>query len=389
MNDSVSTYPVVIVGGGPVGLFLGICLEQAGIRCRILEKQSAPNSHSRALGIHPPSLEIFKSLGINKPFIEKGIKIRQGHAFANSKKIGSLSFQGCPEPFNYILSLPQNKTEAILEHHLNQLNTNTLIREASVIDFSRKHNHLEIIYKKNEQLRTTLRSNFLVGCDGKESIVRKNMGISFKGKAYPDTYVMGDFIENTSFGSDAAVFLCKEGLIESFPLPGNRRRWVVKTEQYHSSNYRQVIEQAVSQRIAHSLSATDHFMLSSFGVEKRHAHSMFKKEVLLAGDAAHIVSPIGGQGMNLGWLGAWDLSKCLEQIILHQQPAEEILKAFENRRFKTMQNAIKRSELNMRLGRKTRYPKIRNGIINIMLNTPLSSLMARLFTMRGIQRWII
>lgn len=388
MNDSISTYPVVIVGGGPIGLFLGICLEQAGITCRILEKQSAPNSHPRALGIHPPSLEIFKSLGIHKSLIKKGIKIRQGHTFANSKKIGSLSFQACPKPFNYILSLPQNKTEAILERHLNQLNTNTLVRKASVIEFSREHNHLKVIYKKDAQLKT-MRANFLVGCDGKESTVRKNMGISFEGKAYPDTYVMGDFTDNTTFGNDAAIFLCDEGLIESFPLPGNRRRWVVKTEQYHSSNHRQVIEQTVSQRIAHSLSSIDHFMLSSFGVEKRHAQSMFQKEVLLAGDAAHIVSPIGGQGMNLGWLGAWDLSKCLEQIILNQQPAEKKLEAFENRRIKTMQNAVKRSELNMRLGRETKYPKIRNGIVSIMINTPLSSLMARLFTMRGIQNWII
>lgn len=388
MNDSVSTYPVVIVGGGPVGLFLGICLEQAGIRCRILEKQSAPNSHPRALGIHPPSLEIFKSLGIHKLFIEKGIKIRQGHAFANSKKLGSLSFQACPEPFNYVLSLPQNKTEEILERHLNQLNTNTLVRKASVLDFSREHNHLEVLYKKDGQHKT-VRANVLVGCDGKDSIVRKSMGVSFVGKSYQDTYVMGDFTENTTFGNDAAIFLCKEGLIESFPLPGNRRRWVVKTDQYHSSNHRQVIEQAVLQRIAHSLSPTDHFMLSSFGVEKRHAQSMFKKGILLAGDAAHIVSPIGGQGMNLGWLGAWDLSKCLEQIILYQQPAEKELEAFENRRIKAMQNAIKRSEFNMWLGRRTKYPKFRNGIVKIMLNTPFSSLMARLFTMRGIQRWII
>jgi 2-polyprenyl-6-methoxyphenol hydroxylase-like FAD-dependent oxidoreductase len=388
MNNSVSTYPVVIVGGGPVGLFLGICLEQAGIKCRILEKQSVPNNHPRALGIHPPSLEIFKSLGIHKVFIEKGIKIRQGHAFANSKKIGSLSFQACPEPFNYVLSLPQNKTEEILECHLNQLNTNTLVRKASVLDFSKEHNHLEIIYKKDGQNKT-VRANFLVGCDGKESIVRKNMDISFKGESYPDKYVMGDFEDNTSLGNDVAIFLCDEGLIESIPIPGNKRRWVVKTNQFHSSNHRQVIEKAVSQRIAHSLSTTDHFMLSSFGVEKRYAQHMFKKKVLLAGDAAHIVSPIGGQGMNLGWLGARDLGKCLEQIILHQQPSHKILEAFENRRIKAMRNAIKRSELNMWLGRKVKYPQFRNGIVSIMLNTPLSTLMARLFTMRGIQQWII
>lgn len=388
MNKPQRTYPVVIVGGGPVGLFLGICLEQAGFPCRILEQRSAPTSDSRSLGIHPPSLEFLSSTGIADQLIREGVTISRGHAFANTRKIGSLSFEKCPPPFNFVLSLPQSRTEQLLEAHLTQLNDQILIRNARVVDLTEKRDHQSVTYQ-TEETTHSIRARYVIGCDGKESFVRKNAGISFEGRAYPDTYVMGDFSDNTDFGNDAAIFLCKEGLIESFPLPGHRRRWVVKTDVYHPSNQRPVIEQSVHQRIQHPLFDADHFMLSSFGVQKRVAGQMTKKHCILAGDAAHVVSPIGGQGMNLGWMGAWDLAQCLIQISNQSAPAEEILKGFGRRRKKAARNAIKRGEMNMRLGRKVSFPALRNGVVSLMLNTPLSRLMARLFTMRGLERWII
>lgn len=391
MNNPPKTYPAVIVGGGPVGLFLGICLEQAGISCRILEKRSAPTSDSRSLGIHPPSLELLDAVGIADRLVREGVAISRGHAFTQSKKIGFLSFENCPRPFNFILSLPQSRTEQLLEAYLHQLNNRTLIRSAEVVDLIEKKDHHSITYQTRGATRS-IRAQYVIGCDGKESFVRDKAGISFEGETYPDTYVMGDFDDNTDFGSDAAIFLCEEGLIESFPLPGNQRRWVVKTDGYHPSNRRSIIEQAVYQRIRHPLFDTSHFMLSSFGVEKRVAGQMVKNQCLLAGDAAHVVSPIGGQGMNLGWLGAWDLSLCLRQMLGHPSPrnrGRDLLKGFEQRRKKAARNAGRRGELNMRLGRNVPLPAVRNGMVSLMLNTPLSRLMARLFTMRGIDRWVI
>lgn len=93
--------------------------------------------------------------------------------------------------------------------------------------------------------------------------------------------------------------------------------------------------------------------------------------------------------MNLGWLGAWDLSQSLEQILKKDHHAHGILKSFEQRRCKAAANAIRRGEMNMRLGRKSNFPAFRNGVIRLMLNTPLSHLMAKLFTMRGVERWVI
>ena len=388
MNNGDSTFPVVIVGGGPVGLFLGLCMEQHGISCRILERRSETSQDSRSLGIHPPSLDLLQALGVANAMIEDGIRIKHGHAFGNTSKLGSLNLAGHSSSFGFILSLPQSRTEEILQQNLNERNSDILIRNAEVTDFLEEQDAVRISYKLGGELKQ-IRAKYIIGCDGKNSLVRKSAQISFKGQKYPDTYVMGDFSDNTSFGDDAAIFLCKEGLIESFPLPKNRRRWVVKTDTYHSTNLKQIIEQQTSDRINHSLLEADNFMVSSFGVEKRIARPMVSNRTILCGDAAHVVSPIGGQGMNLGWLGAWDLAQSLSHMNSGSgKRTQQSLAAFEKRRNKAVQNSIRRSELNMRLGRKTGHSLLRNSLVSLMLRPPLSYLMSRLFSMHGIERWI-
>lgn len=388
MNSSPATYQVVIVGGGPVGLFLGICLEKAGISSLILEKRSAPRSGSRSLGIHPVSLELFQELNIADSFVNAGIKICRGHAFANTKKLGTLSFEDCPPPFNFVLALPQSQTETILEKKLRELNPEILKRDAEVARISQKEKCVEVCYNHAGK-EQSVTADYLIGCDGKNSIVRRQAGLLFNGKAYPDTYIMGDFSDNTDFGSDAAIFLCDEGLIESFPLANNGRRWVVKTSSYFSDVVRKDIDSRVEQRIDHKLEDTENYMLSSFGVQKLVARPMVSGRIIVAGDAAHVVSPIGGQGMNLGWLGAWDLAQSLNKILSNNQKTKPVLAQFEIRRTKAAKNAIGRAEMNMRLGRETPTPFFRNAIVSLMMKEPMSSLMARIFTMRGIERWVI
>jgi 2-polyprenyl-6-methoxyphenol hydroxylase-like FAD-dependent oxidoreductase len=386
-NDS-TTYQIAIVGGGAVGLFLGICLEKAGISCIILEKRTLVREGSRSLGIHPVSLELFNQLDITTPFLDHGIQIQKGHAFANTSQIGTLSFADCPPPFNFILALPQNRTESLLEKELHKLNPNALVRGAEVTGIEQTDQQVTVSYQKNE-IPHNISAEFVIGCDGKHSFVRQQAGIAFEGKSYADTYIMGDFSDNTTFGSNAAIFLCDQGLIESFPLHNNMRRWVVKTADYISPVDRQQIEERLWKRIELDITDTKNVMLSSFGVQKLMANPMIRNRIILAGDAAHVVSPIGGQGMNLGWLGAWDLTQSLKDIVNQTRSHHQILNEFEQRRFKAARNAMRRAEMNMRLGRSTKFPAIRNALVSLMLKKPISQLMAQLFTMRGIERWIV
>lgn len=368
-----------------MGLFLGCCLQQAGISFLILEKRKEPVSHSRSFGIHPVSLELLDRLDLAGSFIEQGIKITKGLAISNMKLLGSISFEHCPKPYNYILSLPQSKTEQILEEYLNRLNPDALLRGAEVVNFEEHDNSIEIQYKHAKK-KYTVTGLYLVGADGKDSFIRKKAGIPFEGFSYPDTYIMGDFSDTTGFGSDAVIFLASGGLVESFPLPDHMRRWVIKTEEHIPEADRSDIEKRIVRRTGYDISGAFNTMLSSFGVQKLAAKSFVKGRIILAGDAAHIVSPIGGQGMNLGWLDAWDLLHLLKQVTVEGVAGKpELLNQYSAKRRKIARKAMRRAELNMRLGRKTSLPSLRNLIVWMMLNTPLNKLMVRLFTMRGLE----
>lgn len=387
MNNSSNTYQVAIVGGGAVGLFLAICLKKLGISCVILEKRTDLRGGSRSLSIHPVALELFDDFGISRDFLQEGIRIKKGKVFLNTEKLGSLSLNSCPKPHNFILTLPQYRTEAILEQELRKLDSKAILRGAEVDKISQSNRRVTVSFQIQGE-RREITANYLVGCDGMHSFSRKQAEISFEGKLYNDTYIMGDFSDNTSFGTDGVFFLCDQGLVETFPLPDNIRRWVVKTEEYKSNITREDIEKRVLERIGHDLRGTTGRMMSSFRVQKRLARPMVKHRLILAGDAAHVVSPMGGQGMNLGWLGAADLAHTLHGILREQTKPTTALSLFEQRRIKAARNAMRRAELNMYLGRKPGLKIVRNSILSLILNFPVSRLMARVYTMRGVERWI-
>jgi len=383
MNTESNAYQAIIAGGGSVGLFLGICLHEAGIRCLVLEEKSKPVQHSRSLGIHPVSLELFDRLGFVEAFLNEGVKINRGLAYSERGKIGSVSFKNSRGDYSFILSIPQFKTEQILERELNRRDPEILLRDATVSRIEETSERTRVTFSR-DGVERTVESDFTVGCDGKNSVVREEVGISFNGGPYDDVYVMADYTDNTIFGSDAVVFLPKDGLIESFPLPDDMRRWVVKTDSYHSDVSRTTVEKLVAERIGHDLGEEENRMLSSFGVQKFLAGTMAKGRIALAGDAAHIVSPIGGQGMNLGWLDAWDLSDVLKRVNHEKEDHAGLLASYSRRRTSAAKKAIRRAEFNMKLGRKSRFPRLKHAAVWFMLHTPVQHYMANFFTMRGL-----
>ena len=377
---------IIIVGGGPVGLYLAGRLLQNGISCTVLEKKQRIDQHSKSLGIHPVSLELFDEAGITELFLDKGLKIKKGIAFWNRTKIGEINFETCPEPHNYILAMPQWQTEEILEKWVLSLDRDAIIRGAEVCSLVETDDDIRIEYKKEDSSQS-ITSKFVVGCDGKNSFIREVLDISFEGKTYPDTYIMGDFTDNTSFGSHAVVYLHQEGLIESFPLPNGHRRWVVKTDSYIENPTVELLKQNLETRLDHSLNGCKNYMLSSFGVQHLMAQTFHKNRVLLAGDAAHVVSPIGGQGMNLGWLGA---EKCLVAItnaLDHPDKSQLYFETFTSDQKKIVVQTAKRAEMNMHLGRSETSNMFYKGLIYAMIKTPLSALLAKIFTMRGLGKW--
>ncbi|MFO7800518.1 FAD-dependent oxidoreductase [Rhodohalobacter sp.] len=379
---------VIIVGGGPVGLYLAGRLLQSGFSCRVFEQREKIDIHSKSLGIHPVSLDLFDRAGITQPFLKEGLKIEFGLAFFDEDPVGEVSFQSCPPPHSYILAIPQWNTETLLEKWVKTLDSEVLVRGAKVEQLENSDHQVSVTYSIKESTHK-ISSDYVIGCDGKNSFVRNSCDISFDGSSYPDTYIMGDFDDNTAFGENAAVFLHRDGLVESFPLPNGQRRWVVKTDHFIKNPEESLITEQVFRRTNLHLGECKNYMLSSFGVQHLLAETFHKNRVLLAGDSAHVVSPIGGQGMNLGWIDAEECLSTLIRVLDNSSDKEDHLNAYSTKQRKIAKQVAKRAEINMRLGRKESANFWTRSGLKIVLKSPLKHLLARIFTMRGLGSWPI
>ena len=379
------TCDVLVVGGGPTGLFLGLRLAQLGLDVRVLERSCTRPPHSRSIGIHPPSLERLGALGLIDAFLARGVTVRRGHAFANKEFLGTLEFASLPGPYPFVLTLPQSVTESVLSAELCRAYPAVLSRGAEVVRVTPGEREVRVQVRCEGEVQE-VRAAFVVGCDGKKSAVRGLLGVPFVGGAYTDTYLMGDFEDNTPFGADAAIYLTDGGIIESFPLPGGVRRWVVKTEDYAREATAADMSARVGARLGHPLPVETNTMLSAFGVQHFLARRFTEGRVALAGDAAHVLSPIGGQGMNLGWLDAWTLGETFALVFSEGKRYEPLFALYNQRRLRAARAAIRRAEFNMMMGRKTALSRLRNGAVKVALRRPLEPLLARLFTMQGLER---
>ncbi|PNY79864.1 FAD-dependent oxidoreductase [Deinococcus koreensis] len=374
---------VAVVGGGPVGLYLGLLLTRAGLRAQVLEQRPAISPHSRAVGLHPPALEAFDELGLGSEMVAAGVPIRRGVVRGPSGLLGELSFEGVSARHPYVLALPQRETETILEAHLNAAHGDALRRGVRVLEVRDGGPHVCLQVQDGEAAPRELRARFVVGTDGRRSLIREAAGLSFPGGPYPMTYLMGDFPDTTAYGASAAITLSAGGVVESFPLPGGRRRWVAQTPALRKGAAPHELTALLAARTGLHVPAGDCTMLSAFEVRRHLAPRFRSGRVLLAGDAAHEVSPIGGQGMNLGWLDARDLAPRLVRALAGDSaPLAEYGPA---RRHSAWQ-AARQAELNMWLGRPLAGIEgtLRATLLRALLAGSARAALAQAFTMRGL-----
>ncbi len=385
-------FDVIIVGAGPVGLYLGALLLQEGLSVRILEKRTDPSQHSRAIGIHPPALRALERAGVAESMVAEGVRIPLGVARSGGREVARLSFAQTSATWPFVLSLKQARTEAILAAQVHALDPAVLVRGIGVDSLHDAGTFVTLACRHSEEVRgaeevaATFQARLVIGADGARSTVRNLTGIPTTRRDYPDTYLMGDFPSTDSDGVAAVLHLEPGGIVESFPVPGGLRRWVVHTDSLLAHATAADLAALIEERTGTRVDTAANSMLSAFGVRSTMATRMVTGRVALLGDAAHEISPIGGQGMNLGWLDAAALAPIIVAALRGESTGKR-LREFELQRLQASRRAARQAWLNMVLGRArpTSFLHVLHAILRPVFRLRrVQNLAVRRFTMHGL-----
>ena len=344
-------YEVIIVGAGPVGLLLGNLLGQRRIKTLMVEQEIKSKEGSRAIGITPPSLQILSSLNLSDEFISKGVKNSQAFIHGSKNMLGKVGFTTLPTAFPFVLSIPQETVETILEENLSKYSAVTSLRGKIALSAGLTENQISLrVLNTTDNKAEDYSAGFLCVCEGKNSILRNQLGIDFKGGKYRQTYLMADYVDKTSLGQKTHFFFTRWGMAESFPLPGGKRRWNVKTEKYIENPPPGFLENLVERRTGFHLNESDRTSQSPFGVQHNLACAYYKQNVIFCGDAAHVMSPIGGLGMNTGFGDAEFCAEMLYRIIKRKENKAAYFPKYQTYRKQAAKTAMRRAALLMRMG---------------------------------------
>lgn len=328
----MTSLPILVVGAGPVGLTLAAALRFQGVDCRIVDKAPAATTTSKALVVWCRSLELLDRLGLATTFVAHGIAGKAGNIHANGSRIARIELASDESPYGFPLLLPQSETEKLLGDHL--------ARQGIAVERSVELVSLE---ERPDRVVATLRSatgnvervdaSFVVGCDGAHSTVRHLLDLPFGGNAEPNDWLLADIdIAGDLARDEINIFLAEDGVLAIFPTGGARFRVIADlghaTESPRPAPTLEAVAAIVAARGPRGLSVSNPHWLSSFRIHERKVSTYGRGRVYVAGDAAHIHSPAGGQGMNTGMQDAFNLAWKLAAIVHGRGRAEPLLASY-------------------------------------------------------------
>lgn len=350
-QNNILKTQVIIVGAGPTGLSMAAQLLRYNIDFIIIEKNEKTTSFSKALVVQARTLEIFQELGIAEKAINEGQVTTAMNFFYKGKQKAVINIAGLGNelsPFPYGLSLEQSKTEKLLVDYLSA-NRKEIQWESEFIHFEQNENGVTGYYKDSIGQEQKIEAEYLIGCDGAGSLVRHQMGLLFEGDTVPRIFYVADVKLKSAVinKNELYMFMIKKGFILFFPMEGKGHYRIVGIlpEGINADDEIKVedIKNYIKQQIISPVEFEEVLWFSNYKVHSRKANSFEKGRCYIAGDAAHIHSPAGGQGMNTGIQDAYNLSWKIAYTI-RRQVNSEVLKTYNIERSENAKHLLRTTD---------------------------------------------
>ena len=331
------TIDALIVGAGPVGLTMAAALTHRGLRCRIVEKAAAASDKSKALVVWSRTLELLDGLGLADTFVRTGMKAKGASMYSNGQRLVHIEMAGVDSPYGFPLMIPQNQTERLLTEHLAGKGV-PVERQVELTTFTESPTSVVCKLKHADGREESVETAWLLGCDGAHSTVRHTLGMEFTGHGEPNDWILADMHMTGPIAADeVSIYWHKKGLLVFFPIDGTRFRMIADIGKAleHGNPPEPTLADAqakVDERGPGGVTLSDPIWLTNFRINERKVTDYRRGRVMLAGDAAHIHSPAGGQGMNTGMQDAFNLAWKLALVHRGEGQAEPLLGSYSKER---------------------------------------------------------
>lgn len=351
---------VLIAGAGPTGLMLAVQLARLGVNFRIVDSKAGPTRESRALGVWARTLELYQALGLADAAVAQGHPTRAANIYVGQDRVQRVPLADIGTgltPFPFLLILEQSRNEALLYGAL-QAAGHDVQWQVELVDFeptsARPGTEPVAVVLRHADGRTeTLTADYLVGCDGAHSMVREHLGLEFAGGTYENLFYVADTRVDAALPPDELVAcLSGETFVLFFPMPGPARYRVIGILPRDAPPDVELrfedIEAAVRRQMDIPVRFSDTAWFSAYRVHHRCVRRFGVGRALLAGDAAHVHSPVGAQGMNTGLQDACNLAWKLA-LVVQGHADRALLDSYHAERWPLAQRLLRTTDAAFRL----------------------------------------